>query len=741
MPGLITGRTTVREAVTRYPGAEKIFDKYGLTGCGGPDGPVEPVGFFAAVHHVDPQQLIAELDAYAASQTGRAAAGEPGGEARETARMDGGAGAHYPLFLMTSLAIALVVGVTSGIAAAMTGGGWGALRGASWLALVQTHGHVQVFGYLGLFVMGIAYHVLPRFKGQPPPGRRIVLGSYALMLSGVTLRMLAQPHGQGFLRWMLGASAPLELVGAAVFAWYVARVFWRARDKREGFDRYVLVGAGWFVIALAMNAYLVVRAAVRGERLLPAAGDAALLEAVVYGFVVFFVLGVSFRALPFFLSLRPVHTRLRDAAFWVLLLAAPLRVAATWAPQFTAAAWPRDAMYASTFALALAVVAAVVALRVFEPADGEAPPVEAPPAYRPMVQVAYAWLLVGVSLDVYWRLRELDGGYTPMYAAGAIRHAFLLGFATLMIMAMAYRVVPVFSGRALRWPGLVPASFGLVGAAAVLRVAPVALTLAPSPLDFKLLTAAGVLLFFGLAVFAAELATAMYARFAAPAAVVVEPVEAAAPEAGAAEETPAPVGAAPEPARGDGPVYADMTVAEALRLGPIVLQVLLDFGFGPLADPEMRARMAPTITVARAAAFVGAKADVLVDTLNAAVAADPGRRADGVAPVECTLIETTVTREQVLDALRRVYDPEIPVNIVDLGLVYGIVVRDAYAHLTMTLTAPGCPVADQVEADVRAALESVPGVETVDVDIVEEPAWSPARMSAAARAALGWSAA
>ncbi len=719
MPGLITGRTTVREAVTRYPGAEKIFDKYGLTGCGGPDGPAEPVGFFAAVHHVDPQQLIGELDAYAAS------IGERPAEAAEHPAMNGGAAAQYPLFLMTSLAIALVVGVTSGIAAAMTGGGWGALRGEAWLALVQTHGHVQVFGYLGLFIMGIAYHVLPRFKGQPPPGRRIVLGSYALMLSGVTLRMLAQPHGQGFLRWMLGASAPLELAGAGIFAWYVARGFWRARDKREGFDRYVVAGAGWLVLALAINAYLVIRAAVRGERLLPAAGDAALLEAVAYGFVVFFVLGVSFRALPFFLSLRPVHARLRDAAFAMLIVAVPLRVAATWAPQFTAAGWARDATYASTFAAALAIVAAVVALRVFEPADGAAPPVEAQPAYRPMVQVAYAWLLAGVSLDVYWRLRELDGGYTPMYAAGAVRHAFLLGFATLMIMAMAYRVVPVFSGRPLRWPTLVPASFGLVGAAAVLRVAPVALTLTPSPLDFKLLTAGGVLLFFGLGVFAAELATAMYARFAAPA---VETV----PGEGAAGAAPVSAG---------GPVHAEMTVAEALRLGPVVLQVLLDFGFGPLADPEMRARMAPTITIARAAAFVGAKPEALVDTLNAAVAADPARRADGVAPIDVTLIETGVTREQVLDALGRVYDPEIPVNVVDLGLVYGIVVRDAYAHLTMTLTAPGCPMADQVEADVRAALQAVPGVETVDVDIVEEPAWSPARMSAAARATLGWSAA
>jgi metal-sulfur cluster biosynthetic enzyme len=389
-----------------------------------------------------------------------------------------------------------------------------------------------------------------------------------------------------------------------------------------------------------------------------------------------------------------------------------------------------------------------VSLRIFEPADGEAPPVEAPPAYRPMVQIAFAWLLAGASLDVYWRLRELDGGFTPMYAAGAIRHAFLLGFATSLIMAMAYRVVPVFSGRALRWPSLVPASFGIVGMAAVLRVVPVAFNINPSDLDFKLLTAGGVLLFVGLSLFAAELASAMFARFAAPVAVAPahadrEPASSAVREAEqvaarAGIERAPEGGPTPEPAPSEGPVHAGMTVAEALRLGPVVLQVLLDFGFGPLADPEMRQRMAPTITIARAAAFVGSTPESLVSTLNAAVAADPARRGDGLAPIDISMSDTDVTADSLLGALRTVYDPEIPVNIVDLGLVYGIKARDAYVHLTMSLTAPGCPAADQVEMDARAALEGVSGIETVDIDMVDQPAWTPERMSRAARAALGW---
>lgn len=744
MSGRITASTTVREAVAAYPGAERIFDKYGLTGCGGPDGPAEPIGFFAAVHHVDPQRLIAELDDYAASMERPATQPRPS--------LDAG-GHTYPLFLMTALALALSVGVTSGIAAAMTGGGWGALRGEPWLALVQTHGHVQLFGYLGLFVMGVALHVLPRFKGQPPPNRRLVVAIYAIVLSGVMLRASAQPHGQGFLRWMLGASALVELAGAALFAAVVARIFWRARAQREPFDRYVLAATAWFVASAGINTYLTVRAALDGQHLLNFAGDAALLEATVYGFVVLFVLGVSFRTLPFFLSLKPAHGWLRDAALAAMLIALPVRVAAVWAPQFGRYGWAEPADRIATFTLALGVAAATIALRVFEAAATEPMAAGAPKTSRTVVQAAYAWLLAGISLDVYWRLRELEGGFTPFYAAGAIRHAFLLGFATLMIMAIAYRTVPVFSGRAVRWPSAVAASYAMVIAASALRVFPVAFTPAPSKLDFKLLTAGGVLLFFGLGIFFVELATSMFARFAASEGPLVVPADTASrgepPRAVRAPAehgpgAPAVGGVASGTAgaggrRPAGPVRADMTVAEALELSPLVLTVLLDYGFGPIADPEVRARMAPATTIARAAAFVSADPDALVDTLNMAIGATRRiEHGDGVAPISVNLVDTTVTEEAVRAALTTCYDPEIPVNIVDLGLVYGVVVRDAYAHVTMTLTAPGCPMADEVEDQVRGAMRGVHGIETVDVDVVEQPPWTPARMSPAARTAVGW---
>lgn len=96
-----------------------------------------------------------------------------------------------------------------------------------------------------------------------------------------------------------------------------------------------------------------------------------------------------------------------------------------------------------------------------------------------------------------------------------------------------------------------------------------------------------------------------------------------------------------------------------------------------------------------------------------------------------------VTREDVARALRRVHDPEIPVNIYDLGLIYDLAISDdGRVAITMTLTAPNCPVADDIVADVRRAVQAVHGVTEAHITLVFEPAWSTENMTDAARLEL-----
>lgn len=95
--------------------------------------------------------------------------------------------------------------------------------------------------------------------------------------------------------------------------------------------------------------------------------------------------------------------------------------------------------------------------------------------------------------------------------------------------------------------------------------------------------------------------------------------------------------------------------------------------------------------------------------------------------------------EAVVGACRTVFDPEIPVNIFDLGLVYTITISpEAVVDIRMTLTAPGCPVAGEMPGWVENAVSLVPGVGNVNINMVFDPPWSPDRMSDEARVALNW---
>ena len=94
--------------------------------------------------------------------------------------------------------------------------------------------------------------------------------------------------------------------------------------------------------------------------------------------------------------------------------------------------------------------------------------------------------------------------------------------------------------------------------------------------------------------------------------------------------------------------------------------------------------------------------------------------------------------EAVIEALKEIYDPEIPVNIYELGLIYGIEVAEGgHAAVAMTLTTPHCPVAESMPAEVELRVSAVPGIATCDVNLVWDPPWDPGKMSDEARLELG----
>jgi len=96
-----------------------------------------------------------------------------------------------------------------------------------------------------------------------------------------------------------------------------------------------------------------------------------------------------------------------------------------------------------------------------------------------------------------------------------------------------------------------------------------------------------------------------------------------------------------------------------------------------------------------------------------------------------------VTEEKIKEVLKTCFDPEIPVNIVDLGLIYGIDVKDGNVLIKMTLTALGCPLSSYINKDIETKIMSISGVKKVQIEVVWNPPWTPERMSKEAREMLG----
>lgn len=122
---------------------------------------------------------------------------------------------------------------------------------------------------------------------------------------------------------------------------------------------------------------------------------------------------------------------------------------------------------------------------------------------------------------------------------------------------------------------------------------------------------------------------------------------------------------------------------------------------------------------------------------NEEITADTAKTDSGeAAPVDSGNPETI--REQVIEQLKTIFDPEIPVNIYELGLIYAVdVAADGATQVTMTLTTPMCPAAEELPPEVETKARSVPGVTSVQLDLVWDPPWSPDKMSDAAKLDLG----
>lgn len=102
------------------------------------------------------------------------------------------------------------------------------------------------------------------------------------------------------------------------------------------------------------------------------------------------------------------------------------------------------------------------------------------------------------------------------------------------------------------------------------------------------------------------------------------------------------------------------------------------------------------------------------------------------------MVKHMVTKDDVMNVLKQCYDPEIPVNVVDLGLIYGVDIEGDTVNIEMTLTAPGCPMHSLIARDVKQKVETLDEVNQANVQVVWDPPWTPDRLSEKAKKILGF---
>ena len=372
----------------------------------------------------------------------------------------------YRPYVRASLAVALTLGFTTG-AAMLLLSALNVDRGLWWITHAQAHGMAQLFGFAGLFVMGIAYHVVPRFRNSsirfPWPQR----ASLTLVLTAIVLRFTGQSvdlyPATGVL---LIASGLLLLFGALIFAATMLTTLRTGNNPYGSAERWVLAGTIWVVIASSIHLVLTIWLVSNEALIAPLYLNSAVIYAALFGFVGSFIMGVSTRAVAGFLGLRPLHRRLELSAF-VLLQGGLLLAVFSYVLEA-----PADISALGMLLMSIGVVLFIAALRVLEPSSTRRAPLS-PGAfvrYGWFIRGAYFWLLVGVTLIGTESVEILsDTTVLPDEYTSPILHVLTVGFVTSMIIGMGSRMLPLFEGAVVPGRRMLDVSMVLLSVSVLIR--------------------------------------------------------------------------------------------------------------------------------------------------------------------------------------------------------------------------------------------------------------------------------
>lgn len=327
-------------------------------------------------------------------------------------------------------------------------------------AWIQAHGHSQVFGWIGSFVLGIGFYSQPHTRANRG---RLPITCWSLWTTGLILHWLA---GAYLWQWRitLPLSGAFELAAILLFLYAASQhklpehdrqgnAQARTRSRIEPWMQTVLISNAGLFLAVAINLIIEVRLALAGVTpAIPQAFDQRYLVLLGWGFLAPLIWGFSARWLPIFLGAKPVRGRLLQLAVLIDILGVILGMSALAIP--------------ATIVLAVAAILAAIAIRVFSAPERPAKTIGIHSSFPAFLRIAYAWSILASFLGIWAAIADVHGGIW-----GGSRHALTVGFAALMVMTVGPRILPHFAGVRNLWsPGLMFATLLLLLTGCTLRV-------------------------------------------------------------------------------------------------------------------------------------------------------------------------------------------------------------------------------------------------------------------------------
>jgi len=458
---LIPPTMSIREVRGRFPSTIPVFEGYGLGDCGADEGPEEPLAWFATVHRLPLEKFLKDVREAAV----RDAARQPGPVTPQSA-----AAPFSPHFILGSLFLTLTLGATTGTVNLLRIAAGGDVP----ISHRQIHGHTQILGFAALFLMGIAYHALPRILGigglRPASARP----AFWLMFAGVILRNIGQPLGFYPIGRILSlVSAGLEVAAVLLFARFVFALLSRVRhgkyDRTDPIFAFVAIGTIFFVVSAAFLAAQGIWLAGHVETAAPVALTEPFYFAALYGFLLAWIYGFGNRVVSLFLGVGPAARHTPQAAMTLQALAIPLFLL-SYLPSLSKG----PALLLRDAGMAAAALSAVVYLagHGFPWRRAAFPMMRAPGSPTFAIRAAFGclglWALLELAAVALARATRLPA--QNFWWADAARHTFTVGFLTLLIIGMSLRILPVFSGKRLWSPRLAHVTYALLLTGTAMRL-------------------------------------------------------------------------------------------------------------------------------------------------------------------------------------------------------------------------------------------------------------------------------